>query len=334
LIDAVQCSERRGVPSTGTEVEPSLPPTELVAVVPAEQIEISVMQDERVLAASDEYGDNVDSDIVDGMVFVSTRISASRLVVESENEPGRISAASVNAFTQCASSSKGGDLATQVPGSQTVTMLTSVVVVQERICSSIPVADKHGRMLSENGVPQPGKDCSFVLGPIDHGFCFITVEKNPALNLPRVRVDGRKLPLTDQRLKEALSSIEDFVEKREPFTVTYDLRSVCIPNMRQLKMGMRWCVEHKDALDEGMQGVSIILSSWLIAKACNLVLSVLKPPQPIKICKDEFEAVTFLAAKCQTPRSWAPGTGTRVKPTANERKRNAPALDIVGGTKV
>jgi hypothetical protein len=80
--------------------------------------------------------------------------------------------------------------------------------------------------------------------------------------------------------------------------------------MRQVKMGIAWCGEHKEALDECIQGITVILSSWVLTKMCNFVFSVLKPPQPTKICKDDAEAVSFLDAKCQTAQSWA-GAGAR-----------------------
>jgi hypothetical protein len=196
--------------------------------------------------------------------------------------------------------------ATEPPA--TCTVLTAQVT-EEIVC--IPVADKFGRMVDEQGAPHLGDGCSFVMGPINHRCCYIALEKHPALNLPRLRVDGRKHPFTDHILAETLATMETIVERRDPLTVTYDLRTICVPNLKQIKLGIAWCGEHKESLDESIQGITVILSSWVVAKMCNFVLTVLKPPQPTKICSDDAEAVSFLAAKCQTARSWGGAAPTR-----------------------
>ena len=183
--------------------------------------------------------------------------------------------------------------------------------------------DKHGRLVHESGAPAAGDGCSFRLGPVDHGCCFITLEQNPKLKLVRLRVDGRKYAFTDQTLADALTTMGQIVETREPVTVTYDLRTICIPNMKQLRLGIGWCGENKENLDESIQGITVVMSSWVVAKMCNFVLAALRPPQPILICRSDREAVDFLAANCQQARSWAPTPKKQSKSSSAAEARAA-----------
>ena len=77
------------------------------------------------------------------------------------------------------------------------------------------------------------------------------------------------------------------MERRVPVTVTYDVRNVPTPSMKHVREGLKWAGEHKELLDEYIQGITVILNSWVLTKLANFVLSVLKPPQPTKICRDE-----------------------------------------------
>lgn len=168
-------------------------------------------------------------------------------------------------------------------------------------------------MCDANGAPALGEGCSYLHGPVNHGCAFITLERHPRLSLLRIRVDGRKPGFTDETLREMLATMEGLIERGLPVTVTYDLRTISLPNPRQVRAGVAWCGAHKAQLDEQIQGITVILSSYIVAKMANLVLAILKPPQPTKICRDEAEAVDFLAA-VKGARSWAPAAAEATSP--------------------
>jgi len=158
------------------------------------------------------------------------------------------------------------------------------------------------------GEPSCDEGFSFAYGPANFGFCYVSLEEREGLNLQRIRVDGRKVGFSDESLRDALAAMEEIMERRVPVTVTYDVRNVPTPSMKHVREGLKWAGEHKELLDEYIQGITVILNSWVLTKLANFVLSVLKPPQPTKICRDEAEAIAFLWAKCQTARSWG-GSG-------------------------
>jgi hypothetical protein len=70
-------------------------------------------------------------------------------------------------------------------------------------------------MVDDQGAPFLGDGCRFLHGPVDYRFCFVMLEQHPALNLPRLRVDGRKHSFTDQTLADALVTMEGIVDRRE-----------------------------------------------------------------------------------------------------------------------
>lgn len=313
-----QCSSRRN--ARDDPVEPSIL-QHRPEPLPAERIVVAGPGDSLVASSCRE--DPPEEEESEMVLVVSSRLSASVLLIV-DDEPAPVAAAPLTCPGLPSVDNPSSSLIPAPPPDATVPpaacAVVTMLITEEIVC--IPMADKFGRLVNGQGAPHPGDGCSFLIGPVNHQCCYLTLESHPSLRLPRLRVDGRKHPFSDQTLAEALVTMEQIVERREPLTVTYDLRSICLPNLKQVKLGIAWCGEHKESLDESIQGITVILSSWVVARLCNFVLSVLKPPQPTKICSDETEAVCFLAAKCQTARSWG-GGATRKALKGNSTRTGA-----------
>ena len=77
-----------------------------------------------------------------------------------------------------------------------------------------------------------------------------------------------------------------------------------LPSRSQMKTVLAWLPLHRAELDVLVQGIAIILSNPAVRGIVNFLLSVIKPPQPVLLVKDETAAAKFLSENCQVVQPW------------------------------
>ena len=80
---------------------------------------------------------------------------------------------------------------------------------------------------------QPTPSESFV--PIDKELDYVTVTMRHDAEhaLPRLRLEAHKVPMTDESLLLGLAILEEVLQRKQPFTILWDVRSCCLPSRQQ-----------------------------------------------------------------------------------------------------
>ena len=82
----------------------------------------------------------------------------------------------------------------------------------------------------------------------------------------------------------------------EPFLVLYDFRVSRWPPVALCTQGVRAADAHAKAWDGAVQGIAAIIESSVARAFLGMIVKLLKPPQPIAVCKTPEEASKFLAS--------------------------------------
>ena len=128
----------------------------------------------------------------------------------------------------------------------------------------------------------------------------LTFVRLPDLPLPRLSVRTHKRPISDADVVAALDFIAAILERREWFTILYDLRESCVPSRAQLKLGIAWAGDFTPQLDACLCGIGIVLTSRLVRSVVRFVLHVCKPPVPQCVVSEQAAALNF-ARSCAGP---------------------------------
>jgi len=143
-----------------------------------------------------------------------------------------------------------------------------------------------------------------LLGPVDCGFSDVTLEQWPELAVPRLVFRARANPIEDAGIRTMLGTLDDVFARAQPITIMYDLRGASIPSKKQIKIALDWICQNSHLLDRHLQGIAIILSSFLVRGVVNVVLSLTKPPQPNAVCAKEEQAYDFARDQCTEIKEW------------------------------
>lgn len=154
-----------------------------------------------------------------------------------------------------------------------------------------------------------------VLGPRNFTFCTLALERHPRLALHRMVILAHKAKASDEDVAAALAFTRTILDRRKPITVFYDLRQVNLPSLsrKQLRMGVDWARANGHYLDRQLQCISFAIRSTLVRAAAQVVVTLLGPPQPISIGRDDVGALNFLesTAQCGKVQSWAEASRER-----------------------
>lgn len=145
-----------------------------------------------------------------------------------------------------------------------------------------------------------------LIGPFDHNFCSVSLEKRPELKLPRLDVISHKVAISNEAAEAALASLKKVLELRQPLTIMYDVRNLSLPPSSVIRIGINWVKTpaHTDLLDAHLQGIAVILSSRIVSGMVNWLLKIFNPPQPVRVVQSEQAALDFLRNNCQEERVW------------------------------
>ena len=151
---------------------------------------------------------------------------------------------------------------------------------------------------TERGVMTP------IVGPLDFGFGILTLEKYDELAMPRLNVKAVNVPITDESMIGVLSGLDTILARGEPLTIMYDLRNAPLPSRKQINIGLDWIAANSHLLDKHLQGIAVIISSFIIRSIVNFVLHLTQPPQPNGCFADEPAAFNFAKEKCTEIKQW------------------------------
>jgi hypothetical protein len=96
----------------------------------------------------------------------------------------------------------------------------------------------------------PPKGSRPMVGPVELGYCSIVLSHEAEYALPRLRLTAHKQPMTDAGVVRGLAVIGEVLQRKEPFTILWDVRSCSLPSRQQLHIGTEWARTHKPELDK------------------------------------------------------------------------------------
>jgi len=164
-----------------------------------------------------------------------------------------------------------------------------------------------------------------LLGPVDCGFSEVTLEQWPELTVPRLVIRARANPIEDADIRTMLGTLDDVFARAQPITIMYDLRGASIPSQKQIKIALDWICQNSHLLDRHLQGIAIILSSFLVRGVVSVVISLTKPPQPNAVCAKEEQAYDFARDQCTEIKEW-------VSAKKLKRQQSASAQALASGS--
>lgn len=87
--------------------------------------------------------------------------------------------------------------------------------------------------------------------------------------------------------------LREALDREEPFTILWDLRRLVPPSLSALDYGSKWQSENSDDIERLGQSIVVLVSSPVTRVCANLCVRACNPPQPIRICGKEEEAIAF-----------------------------------------
>ena len=193
--------------------------------------------------------------------------------------------------------------ATAARGDITLKTLTTDQIAAADAAVAAPAADAAASAVAtvQTATALPAPDGSVSIVPaLELGCATLSFEQPTGLPLPRLVVHVRKRPIEDADVTAALGFIAAVLERREWFTILYDLRDSPVPSRAQLKLGLAWAGELTPQLDASLCGIGIVLTSRVVRSVVKFVLHVCKPPVPQCVCSQQDAALSF-ARECAGP---------------------------------
>lgn len=148
-----------------------------------------------------------------------------------------------------------------------------------------------------------------LLGPLNFGFGTLTLEEHPMLTMPRLVLRGVSKPIDDEGLARLLRTAEEVLERDQPFTILYDIRTCSLPSRKQIGMGTEWGKVNNKRLNRTLQGIAILMTNPITRTTVNMILTLCRPQQPCGIFGDDKSALHFARDKCKEAFIWSKKKG-------------------------
>ena len=104
-------------------------------------------------------------------------------------------------------------------------------------------------MLVTKPLVTPPKGSRPIVGPVELGYASFVLSHEANYALPRLRLTAHKQPMTDEGVVRGLAVIGEVLERKQPFTILWDVRSCSLPSRQQLRIGTECARTHKPELD-------------------------------------------------------------------------------------
>ena len=148
---------------------------------------------------------------------------------------------------------------------------------------------------------------TYLVEPLDVGCSCAWLEVHADLALPRMCIESRKPPMTDDAVRRFLGFIEECFAHEQPFSVLWDVRGKAFPSMAQFRIVINWLDEGGRASkwDDLVQGHALLIPNRIVRPIVRLMASLAKPPQPYQIVATPEEAHAFAREQLTEARSWS-----------------------------
>eukprot|EP00322_Chrysochromulina_rotalis_P016540 CAMPEP_0115834076 /NCGR_PEP_ID=MMETSP0287-20121206/3499_1 /TAXON_ID=412157 /ORGANISM="Chrysochromulina rotalis, Strain UIO044" /LENGTH=206 /DNA_ID=CAMNT_0003287505 /DNA_START=73 /DNA_END=694 /DNA_ORIENTATION=+ len=120
-----------------------------------------------------------------------------------------------------------------------------------------------------------------------------------ALPLPRFRVTARPSKIREPELRQMANVLRRALDREESFTILWDLRQLVPPAISALDYGAKWQSHNADDIERLGESIVVLVSSPVTRVCANLCTRLCNPPQPVKICTSEEEAMLSLGTSME-----------------------------------
>lgn len=161
--------------------------------------------------------------------------------------------------------------------------------------------------------PGAGSGLKLLLDPLELDCCAAQLQQHPELAAPRLLLQARPAKIEVAELEQMCQLLRSTLDRKEPFTVTWDLRQMRPPSRAALRFGVDWMGEgvNKDPIDDLVRSTVIIASSPVVRAVCGWILKVCRPPRPVRLCEDDDAALAVARELESIPVASARGSAVR-----------------------
>jgi len=137
-----------------------------------------------------------------------------------------------------------------------------------------------------------------LIAPIQADGATAWIEEHSALTLPRMCIVAESgPPLTDAAIDSFLAFLDNALALERPFTIFWDVGKPdsSFPSMKQFMKVIRWMEidTRGEAWDNFVQGHAILVNKPLLRNTIRLMVSIAKPPQPVRVVNSRSSAYAF-----------------------------------------
>ena len=150
-----------------------------------------------------------------------------------------------------------------------------------------------------------------LIGPVQLQGGVALLEQLPDTGVARLRLvtqGGRGI--NDADLNAILDLMTRVVKRKKPFTVCWDFRTLALPHLskQQFVTIREWVGDYLVPWDTHAQAHAILISNVVVRTFLSLIIRVFRPPQPVKITRDDEVALEFAQTCCKQVRSYVKGS--------------------------
>ena len=113
------------------------------------------------------------------------------------------------------------------------------------------------------------------------------------LPIPRFLVTARPSKILEPELRQMALVLRKALDRDETFAISWDLRRLVPPSISALSYGQRWMGENAADIERLGESITVIVGSRVTRVCANLCVRACNPPQPVRVCSTEEEALAF-----------------------------------------
>ena len=113
------------------------------------------------------------------------------------------------------------------------------------------------------------------------------------LPIPRFLVTARPSKILEPELRQMALVLRKALDRDETFAISWDLRKLVPPSLSALNYGQRWMGENAADIERLGESITVIVGSRVTRVCANLCVRACNPPQPVRVCSTEEEALAF-----------------------------------------
>ena len=113
------------------------------------------------------------------------------------------------------------------------------------------------------------------------------------LPIPRFLVTARPSKILEPELRQMALVLRKALDRDETFAISWDLRKLVPPSLSALNYGQRWMGENAADIERLGESITVIAGSRVTRVCANLCVRACNPPQPVRVCSTEEEALAF-----------------------------------------